>query len=147
MLSHPPLRGSLIVWKACLRKPSASTLTLRQNENIEQSLFPSPQSLAFCVFSLSDKQSYITLKATKMRLSQWQTSLLLCLASLLPRPLFAASSAATSLPTCTPQNSIPIHYPIRNVTLSDSTLRRGAAVSFGTPGQPFACLINPSVSF
>ncbi|KAF6222241.1 hypothetical protein HO133_001327 [Letharia lupina] len=79
-----------------------------------------------------------------MRLSQWQTSLLLCLASLLPRPLFAASSAATSLPTCTPQNSIPIHYPIRNVTLSDSTLRRGAAVSFGTPGQPFACLINPT---
>ena len=80
-----------------------------------------------------------------MRSSQWQTVPLLWLALDLLRLSFVTSSP--SLPTCTPQTSVPIHYPIRNVTLSDSTLRRGAAVSFGTPGQPFAFLISPFVSF
>lgn len=76
-------------------------------------------------------------------LSQWQSSPSVCLVCFLLQLSFAISSAATALPTCTPQQSIPIHYPIRNVTLSDSTLRRGAAVSFGTPRQPFAFLISP----
>lgn len=80
-------------------------------------------------------------------LSQWQSSPSVCLVCFLLQLSFAISSAASSLPTCTPQQSIPIHYPMRNVTLSDSTLRRGAAVSFGTPRQPFAFLISPSVSF
>ncbi len=82
-----------------------------------------------------------------MRLSQWRTLPVLWLAPDLLRLSFVTSSPATSLPTCTPQTSVPIHYPIRNVTLSDDTLRRGAAVSFGTPGQPFAFLISPFVFF
>lgn len=80
-------------------------------------------------------------------LSQWQSSPSVCLVCFLLQLSFAIPSAPTSLPTCTPQQSISIHHPIRNVTLNDSTLRRGAAVSFGTPRQPFAFLISPSVSF
>lgn len=80
-------------------------------------------------------------------LSHWHTSLLFWLAPCLFRPLFATSSAATPLATCTPQKFIPIHLPIRNVTLSDGTLRRGVAVSFGTPEQPFAFQLAPFVSF
>lgn len=82
-----------------------------------------------------------------MRLSRWQTWPLLWLAPSLFPPSFATSSAAISLPSCTPQNSIPIHYPIRNVTLSDGTLRRGVAVSLGTPWQRFAFILAPCVPF
>ena len=81
-----------------------------------------------------------------MILSHWRTLPLTCLAPHLFWPTFAISSAATSLPTCTSPASIPIYIPIRNVTLSDNTLHRGAAVSFGTPAQPLAFAVSPSVS-
>lgn len=55
------------------------------------------------------------------------------------------SSTSTSAATCIAETHIPVHYAIRNVTLSDSTLRRGVAVSIGTPAQPFAFVVNPFV--
>lgn len=37
----------------------------------------------------------------------------------------------------------PVELPIRNVSLSDSRLRRGVALSAGTPAQPLALTLAP----
>ena len=55
------------------------------------------------------------------------------------------SSSSISEPTCISQPITPIQIPIRNVTLNDDTLRRGAAVSIGSPPEDFAFSINPFV--
>ena len=55
------------------------------------------------------------------------------------------SFTSTSQASCASQALTPVQFSIRNVTLNDNTLSRGAAVSFGTPPQPFAFLVSPFV--
>lgn len=59
-------------------------------------------------------------------------------------PLTFAGSAHAS---CASHISTPVYIPIRNVSLSDQTLRRGAAISVGTPSRPFAFALSGFVLF
>ncbi|KAL9125911.1 MAG: hypothetical protein Q9217_004946 [Psora testacea] len=67
---------------------------------------------------------------------RWQFSRIIC--ALLLHFVFA-SSLGILCPTKLPK---PISVPIRNVTLNDGSLRRGAALSYGTPPQALAFIVD-----
>ena len=54
----------------------------------------------------------------------------------------ASSPTSTSQPSCTSATILPIAVPIQNLTLDDNTIRRGAAISVGSPPQALAFQLN-----
>ena len=58
----------------------------------------------------------------------------------------SSASKSDSRTSCLNKIPTPISIPVRNVTLDDGTLRRGAALSVGTPSQALAFAVNPYVA-
>lgn len=69
----------------------------------------------------------------------WQSSFLLLFEAVL-------AVGSTSAQSCLPHAPTPLAIPIRNVTMQGSnSVRRGAAISFGSPPQTLAFEISPYV--